>query len=71
MNRWERKLFLTAAAADEIDGVDDAGQVAEQSQDDVQQQLLTQAPVKKNAHRWQQNGEDDFDDVIHEKPFVL
>lgn len=58
-------LFSLKSARTEEDaqGVDDAGDVAKDGQQDVDEEVGIATALKENTKRGQDDGEDDFDDV--------
>jgi len=48
---------------DDVQSMDDAGNVSEEGQQDVDEQVGTAATLKEDTKRWEDNGDDDFADV--------
>ena len=43
--------------------MDDAGNVTEDGEQDVDEEVAAETALKEDADRWQEDGEDDFADI--------
>ena len=62
------QFALLRPRGDNPDGMDDARDVPEDRQQDVDPEMKTQANCEKNAHGWQQDRQNDADDVQDSSP---
>ena len=59
-------MLRVFAEAEYVQRVDDAGNVAQDGQEDVYQEIGAATALKEDTDRWDEDGEDDFDDVAVE-----
>lgn len=46
-----------------VQGVDNAGDVTQDGEKDVNEQIRTAAALEEDSQRWQEDGEDDFENI--------
>jgi hypothetical protein len=57
------KRFRGLALDDDIERMDDPGQIPEQRQNNIDPEMLSQTFLQKDPERGQQNGDDDPNDI--------
>lgn len=63
MRWWGASKPLALPPGDDPDGVDDAREVAQQGQKDIQEKLPAETYLQKHAHGRQNDGDDEPEDV--------
>jgi hypothetical protein len=58
-SRLRRFLILQ----DDVEGMDDAGDVTKNGEENVDQEIAAAATLEENTKRWEDDGEDDLENV--------
>lgn len=62
---WDREScgHALAVRVKNVQSVDDAGNVTQDGEEDVDEQIRTAAAFEEDSHGWQEDCEDDLEDV--------
>ena len=63
LQAWKCKALTNLVLQDDVQGVDDSGNVAEDCEEDVDTEIGTAASLEEDSERREEYGEDDLADV--------
>jgi len=56
-------MVVRLVLEDDVQCVDDTGNVAQDREQDVDEEICAATTLEEDSERWEEDGEDDFDDI--------